>query len=541
MLRVRPTLFRHPRIHLGPVGSAPVTGLLVLDGRVIAAGDAVELASSSPAPLVVDLPGAAVVPGLIDAHIHSLSYARGLGEVDLRSSTTLAECLQRVADHAARLGPGDWFTGGHWDSNRWDVAVQPDRYALDTVTGSRPAILDSLDGHTIWANTAALAAAGIDADTPDPVGGEIVWDAGGSPTGILRETACGLVTAVAPAATAERIVADLEAAQRRLLAFGVTAIHDIDGEDALVGYRTLHARGALVVRVAKAIPYRALQVAIDEGRRTGAGDARLRTGPVKLFSDGALGSRTCHMCRPFADTGTTGIAVMSEQTLWEATTLALRNGIGVATHAIGDRANQTVLTVYERARDAGLLTATGPRVSIEHAQYLRPDDARLFAELGVIASMQPTHCTTDWDLADRILVGHDLLPYAWRSVLAAGGTLAFGSDAPIESPNPFPALHAAVTRNRLDGTPPGGWRTEEAVSPAEALAAHTAGGAWAIDRADELGSLTPGHLADLACVDTDPVPESTGDPAADRAAIDAIARAVVLATWSAGELVFGSI
>ncbi|WP_353650699.1 amidohydrolase [Nakamurella sp. A5-74] len=540
MLSVRPTLFRHPRIHLGSVGSPPVTGLLVLDGQVIAAGDAAGLASSSPTSLVVDLPGAAVVPGLIDAHIHSLSYARGLGEVDLRSSATLAECLQRVADHAARLAPDDWFTGGHWDSNRWDVAVQPDRHALDTVTGSRPAILDSLDGHTIWANTAALAAAGIDADTPDPVGGEIVRDAGGSPTGILRETACGLITTVAPAATAERTVADLAAAQRRLLAFGVTAIHDIDGEDALAGYRTLHARGALVVRVAKAIPYRALQAAIDEGRRTGSGDERLRTGPVKLFSDGALGSRTCHMCRPFTDTGTTGIAVMSEETLWEATALALRNGIGVATHAIGDRANQIVLDVYERARHEGLLT-DGLRVSIEHAQYLRPTDAHRLARLGVIASMQPTHCTTDWDLADRVLVGHDLLPYAWRSVLAAGGTLAFGSDAPIESPNPFLALHAAVTRTRLDGTPPGGWRTQEAVSPAEALAAHTVGGARAIGRADDLGSLTPGHLADLVCVDTDPVPEATGDPAADRAAIDAIACTAVLGTWSAGELAFGSV
>ncbi|MEJ7647838.1 MAG: amidohydrolase [Nakamurella sp.] len=537
---MRPTLLRHPRIHLGPVGSAPVTGLLVLDGRVIAAGHADELASNSPGALVVDLPGAAVVPGLIDAHIHSLSYARGLGEVDLRSGATLAECLQRVADHAERLAPDDWFTGGYWDSNRWDVAVQPDRHTLDTVTGSRPAILDSLDGHTIWANTAALAAAGIDANTPHPVGGEIVRDADGSATGILRETACGLVTAGAPVATAERIVADLATAQQRLLAFGVTAIHDIDGEDALEGYRTLHAGGALVVRVAKAIPYRALQVAIDEGRRTGAGDERLRTGPVKLFSDGALGSRTCHMCRPFTDTGTTGLAVMSEQTLWEATALALRNGIGVATHAIGDRANEIVLDVYERARRQGLLTE-GLRVSIEHAQYLRPTDAHRLTGLGVIASMQPTHCTTDWDLADRVLVGHDLLPYAWRSVLAAGGTLAFGSDAPIESPNPFLALHAAVTRTRLDGTPPGGWRTEEAVSPAEALAAHTTGGARAIGREDDLGSLTPGHLADLVCVDVDPVPEATGDPAADGAAIDAIARTVVLATWSAGELAFGSV
>lgn len=539
MLSVRTTLFRHPRIHLGPVGSVPVTGLLVRGGVVIAAGDAAELAADGPVSAVVDLPGVAVVPGLIDAHIHSLSYARGLAEVDLRSAGTLAECLQRVTDHAANVAPQDWFTGGYWDSNRWDVAVQPDRYTLDAATGERPAILDSLDGHTIWANSAALAAAGIGAHTPDPNGGEIVRDADGIPTGILRETACALVTAAAPVATPERVVAELAAAQQRLLALGVTAIHDIDGEDALAGYRTLHARGALVMRVAKAIPYRALQVAIDEGRRTGAGDERLRTGPVKLFSDGALGSRTCHMCRPFTDTGTTGIAVMSEQTLWEATALALRNGIGVATHAIGDRANEIVLDVYERARQQGLL-ADGLRVSIEHAQYLRPTDARRLAGLGVIASMQPTHCTTDWDLADRVLVGHDLLPYAWRSVLAAGGTLAFGSDAPIESPNPFLALHAAVTRTRLDGTPPGGWRTEEAVSPAEALAAHTAGGARAMGREDDLGSLTPGHLADLVCVDSDPVPEATGDPAADRAAIDAIARTVVLATWSAGELVSGS-
>lgn len=520
-------LLRHPRIHTGVPGAPTVSAVLAVDGRVLAAGDARELGRQAPTGTqVVDLEGAAVVPGFYDAHIHSASTAEVADRVDLRGSTDLADALQRVRQYAVGHPGTGWLLGGGWDANLWITPATPHRTALDSACPDRPALLSSIDGHTAWANTAALQAVGIHADTPDPAGGVIVRDPDGLPCGLLREHATELLRRAIPAEDPSHRRARLLRGQQHLLSLGLTSIYDIDGEDARTDYLALQRAGDLRIRVTKAIPVEHLDAAIAEGRRTGDGDEWFATGAVKVFSDGALGSRTCLMSRPFADdSGNSGVAVTSVEEMFAVAATATAAGIAVATHAIGDLANRRVIDVYEQLADR---RPAGLRMRIEHTQFLRPEDVTRMARLGIVASMQPIHCTTDRDLVDRVLEGHDVAAYAWRSLLAAGAPLAFGSDAPVEDPNPFPGLHAAITRTRVDGTPIGGWQPGERLTPAQALAAHTVGSAYAAGEEHRKGRLAPGLLADLIAVDTDPLgPE-----------IDALPAARVLSTVVGGRVVW---
>lgn len=478
-----------------------VTGLLVENGRITAIGDSVELAATHHPSDVVDLPGALVLPGMHDAHIHTAGLARSLAAVDLRDARSLPDALDRVARHAASLPPGSWIFGGRWDSNKWDKPVQPTSVDLDNVSGDHPIALSSIDGHTMWANSEAMRRAGIDAGWPDPPGGMAVRDRHGNPTGILRESAQDPIGEIAAGPEAGDLGEMLLAAQTLLLSVGLTTVTDLNGEEALAAYLALHQAGELAIRVVKGIPIEALQAAIAEGRHTGDGDDWLRTGPVKLFSDGALGSRTCHMSRGFADdTSNFGMAVLTAQELYDAAHAAVTAGIAVATHAIGDQANHVVLDVYERIRRD---TGTTLPLSIEHTQFLQPGDVARLRQWDVTASMQPTHCTSDIDLVRALLPDHDLVAYGWRSVLDSGADLAFGSDAPVEEANPFHGIHAAVTRQRADNTPEGGFQPGERVTVAEAIAGYTTGPAKLTGTADRKGTLTPGMFADFIAVDTD--------------------------------------
>lgn len=488
------------------------TAMLTRGERILAVGTPEELRAHSTGTKTVDLGGATVIPGLTDSHIHTANYAREIAALDLRGSRSLEEALERVRAYAAKLPEGAWIFGGRWDFNAWERPVQPDRLALDSATGGRPAALPSIDGHTLWANTAALEAVGINAASPDPVGGEIVRDADGRPTGILRETAQDPLTDIRQSSAAGDLVAQLAEGQRRLLAVGMTGVHDFDGEDALEGYQELRAAGELHLRVHKAIPMTALEHAIATGRTTGDGDAWLRTGPVKLFSDGALGSHTCHMTEAFpGGHGNTGIEVIPYLDLLALVRRAAGAGIAVATHAIGDRANQLVLDAYQDLARNPLDAPEGVRPAasrlrhrIEHTQHLRPADVQRLASLGVVPSMQPTHCTTDIPLASTLLAGRDLASYAWRSLLDAGAHLAFGSDAPVELPNPLHGIHAAVTREDLHGQPDGGWQPGERVTVSEAIAAYTMGAAYASGEESHKGRLRPGMLADFTALGADP-------------------------------------
>ncbi|NUT32330.1 MAG: amidohydrolase, partial [Hamadaea sp.] len=511
-------VFRNAVIHTGDQGRPAVQALAVRDGTVLAAGSEADVrAVTGPGADLVDLDGAAVIPGLYDAHIHTAHYAHGLTTVDLAGTRSLAEALDRIAAHAARLRPGEWLLGGRWNSNVWDPPIQPDRHALDAVCPDNPVALPTVDGHTTWVNSAALQLAGIDASTADPIGGHIVHDDAGRPTGILRETAAHPLRRFTAIDDLGRL---LRAGQERLLALGITSVHDIDGEDCRSAYLGMHADGDLKLRVHKAIRLEHLDAAIAEGRRTGEGDDWVRTGPLKVFSDGALGSHTCHTSKPMTG-GDRGIAVVPYDEMVQLFRKAAGAGIAVATHAIGDQANHLVLDAYE-----ALGPTPGLRHRIEHAQHLQPRDVPRMARLGVVASMQPVHCTSDIDLVDSLLAGHDVASYAWRDLLDAGVALAFGSDAPVEDPNPFAALFAATTRTRPDGSPTGGWQPEQRITMAEAIRAHTVGAAYAAGEEDRKGMLTPGMLADFIAIDTDPYAESP----------DAVLRTQVLSTVVGGEV-----
>lgn len=514
-------VYRHGVIHTGDDRNPQAEALAVQDGRILAIGSEADVRAAAGAGAdVVDLDGAAVLPGLYDAHIHTAAYAHSLTTVDLAGTRSLAEALARIADRAGRLRPGEWLLGGRWNSNVWEPPGQPDRHALDSVCAANPVALPSVDGHTTWANTAALRLVGIDAATPDPVGGHIVRDDTGEPTGILRETAAHPLR---PFMAAPDLGSLLRTAQERLLALGITSVHDIDGEDCRRAYLEMAAAGDLKLRVHKAIRLEHLDTALAEGRRTGEGDDWFRTGPLKVFSDGALGSHTCHMSRPLAG-GDAGIAVVPYSEMVRLFRTATDAGIAVATHAIGDQANHLVLDAY-----AAIGPTPGLRHRIEHAQHLQPADVARMARLGVVASMQPVHCTSDMDLVDTLLAGHELASYAWRDLLDAGVALAFGSDAPVEDPNPFPALYAATTRTRADGTPAGGWQPEQRISMAEAVRAHTAGAAYAAGEEAYKGILATGMLADFIAVDTDPYRESP----------EAVQRTRVLTTVVGGEVRWG--
>ncbi len=501
-------LYRHPRIWTGDCQVPWATGLLTDGEQVLAAGSADELSAHTAPVRVVDLPGALVIPGLHDAHIHTASLATDLANLDLSGTTSQQEALAAIRERVAATESGGWVFVGGWNPNAWDGADVPHRSILDAVSGDRHVVLTSIDGHTMWANSEALRASGSGGG-PDPLGGTIERDEAGRPTGILREGATMALQMFQAGVGVGAAGLDplLEECQERLLSLGLTSITDIDGEETRAAYMRIHERGRLAMRVTKSIPMEWLESVIRQGLATGQGDDWMRIGPVKLFSDGALSSHTSHMSHGFhGDAHNHGMARLDVDQLTGLTRLAVRAGIAVATHAIGDQANHEVLDAYERVLTE---TPTPLRLRIEHAQHLQPGDVARFARLGVIPSLQPAHCIGDLDLVDELLDGHDLVSYGWRSLLDAGAVPAFGSDAPFagdaqaKEPNPMTGLYAAVTRTRVDGTPAGGWQPHERLTMTEALRAHTHGSAYANGDEARKGTLTPGKLADFVALDTD--------------------------------------
>ena len=525
------SLFTHPRI-LVPGAHAAVSGadaILVDGGRIVAVGPRQELRAAPGIAAEIALPGAAIVAGFHDAHIHSGSVARGFASLDLRGVASLDKALAAVQVWAAAHPSDGWIIGGRYDSNRWPTGT-PTRHDLDAVCPDRPVALASLDGHSAWLNTAGLRAAGIDRDTADPAGGDIFREADGrEPAGVVRESVADAVRELSEAWLAPELPGLLLRAQEHLLSLGITQITDLDEDATRRAYESLHEDGRLVVRVSKGIPMADLAAAIAEGRRTGAGDSRLSVGPVKLFADGALGSHSAHMCVDFADDpGNAGIEVLPLEQLVGLVRAANTAGIAVATHAIGDRANRLVLDAYEANVD--VTRANGLRNRVEHAQHIDPSDVLRFAELGVVASLQPTHCATDYLLAEQRIGTRKLANYAWRSLLDSGAAVAFGSDAPIEPVNPMLGVHAAVTRQDLAGRPPGGFEPEERISVLEALEAYSAGSAYAAGLENAVGRIAPTQLADFVALSADP----TSVPPAELAGI------TVAATVVGGELAFAA-
>ncbi|MEY9776277.1 amidohydrolase [Arthrobacter sp. MW3 TE3886] len=496
-----PTLFANATFHtLNP--KQPRAGALLVEGGVIvAAGSAAELQAHAPAGTrTLDLDNAVVIPGLTDAHIHTASLARSMHEVDLRQAGSLAEALAGVSAVRPRYGDGEWIFGGWWDFNKWQVPVQPDRTGLDAVCPRNPVALTSADGHTVWANSQALQLLGIARTTPDPAGGEIARDEHGEATGILRESAVYPVRKLAASGVSGNLPDQLREAQRYLLSLGLTGVHDIDGADALDAYRALRAEGVLALRVHKLLAQDDLEASIGAGIRTGQGDRWIRQGAVKIFADGAAGSHTCHMSEPFPGGSSHGMEVTAYPDLLGLANRAAAAGIAVAVHAIGDRANHLVLNALAEIRET--TARHGLRHRIEHVQFLQPADVPRLAALGVVASMQPQHCPSDLPILGMV-EGRGLASYAWRSLLDAGATVAFGSDSPVELPNPFHGLHAALTRTTAEGEPDGGWEPQERISLEQALHAYCVAPSYASGEESVKGTLSPGMLADFAVLDTD--------------------------------------
>ena len=484
----------------------------IAGGRVVMAGRADEVrAGAAAGARVIDAGSAAVVPGIHDFHLHLVGMARERSDLALDGAADFAGLLARVAVAARRSGEGDWLRGGGWSEA---VMRSGDATLLAEVATNRPCLLYSHDRHSAWASPAALTAAGISAETPDPPGGRIERDATGRLTGVLRERAADLVEAVAGRLHAPVLEAALDEVVGALLSLGITGATDAGdttasngiGEHAFLGDRASRLLAAASrldgrLRLTLNVPAEAIDAVARIGWRTGMlipGRQTLSCGWAKVYADGALGSHTAAVLAPYPGGNDRGMLRLEPSALAEVTQRARASRIGLAVHAIGDRA---VATVLDALAAAPARAGGTPPDRIEHLQLVRPADFARLAGLGVTASVQPVHAASDRALVDSLWAGSASTAYPWRSIATAGGRLAFGSDAPIESANPWIGLFAAVHRRSPgDGTPD--WRPEEATTAAQALAAYTVGPALAMGRRDE-GHLRVGAVADVAILNVD--------------------------------------
>ena len=503
-------LFHNARVYtLDP--DRPVASVLAIEaGRIVATGDQ-ELLARYEHVQRDDLRGRIILPGLTDAHFHLQEYALSLQVVDCEVDTR-QEILHRLAERLQGMPPGEWLRGHGWNQNAWG-GEWPSVADLDSIAPYNPVYLTSKSLHAAWLNSLALKLAAISASTSDPENGKIQRDAQGNPTGILLEDAVELVEAVIPEPTPEVLANTFRQVIPQLWRMGLTGLHDFDRRTCWQALQRLNECRELRLRVLKSLPHEALGAAVELGVRSGFGDDFLRIGPVKLFADGALGPHTGAMIEPYIDEPQNrGILILTSEKLFEIGLQAAGSGLSLAVHAIGDQAVHEVLDGFAHLRnyeqESGLPAL---RHRIEHVQTIHPQDARRLAELDIIASMQPVHATSDMLMANKLLGERTAFSYAWRTQLDHGVRLAFGSDAPVENPNPFHGLHAAVTRRRRDGAPgPDGWIPEQRLAVHAALEGFTTGPAYAAGMEDRLGRLSAGFLADLIVVETDPF---TCDPA----------------------------
>ena len=498
--------------------SQPTASAIVIDHeRIVAVGNADDLFNRFTRADGENMHGRVILPGLTDAHLHLKYYSLGLQKIDCETDTK-EECLRRVEERVKKAKPGEWILGHGWNQNVWQspsllagegsgVKGWPTASELDTIAPNNPVYLTAKSLHAAWANTNAMKIANITSSTPDPHNGQIQRDTKGNPTGVLLESAMGLVDSVIPEPTSDAIANAIEKAQSILWKMGLTGMHDFDRRDSFMALQRLHAQGKLKLRVLKNLPVDLLDQAFELGLRSGFGDDMLRIGNVKAFMDGALGPHTAAMFQPYiGEEENRGILNMDGEELFEHGRKAAQVGLGMTVHAIGDRANHEVLDAYEQLRAYEKENSLPHlRHRIEHVQVLHPDDAARLGKLNIIASMQPIHATSDMLMADAFWGERSRLAYALKTQLDFGARLALGSDAPVEVPNPFLGLHAAVTRRRADGSPSAdGWYAEQKLTIAEAWEGYTLGPAYAAYMDDRLGRLAPNHLADLIVLEKDP-------------------------------------
>jgi len=498
-------LLYNAHIHTQDESQSTASAIVIDRERIIAVGDADVLLSQYPNAEKQDMGGGVILPGLTDAHIHFKHYSLALQKIECETDTK-EECLSRVAERVKNTKPGDWILGHGWNQNTW--GEWPTAKELDAIAPNNPVYLTAKSLHAGWVNTPAMKLMNLTAQTPDPQNGQVQRDESGDATGILLETAMSLASDVIPAPTLSEIMSAMENAQAILWKMGITGIHDFDRRESFIALQTLHAQHKLKLRVLKNMPVELLDQIDEVGLRTGFGDDMLRIGNIKVFMDGALGPHTAAMFQPYeAEEENRGILNMDGEELFEHGRKAAQAGLGMTVHAIGDRANHEVLNAYEQLRkyeaENGL---PHYRHRIEHVQVLHPDDLDRLGKMDIVASMQPIHAISDMKMADDFWgTERAKYSYAWRTQLDNGARLAFGSDAPVELPNPFLGLHAAVTRRRADGSyAPEGWYAEQKLSMTEAWDAYTLGPAHAAYMEDRLGKLAPNYIADLIVLEKDP-------------------------------------
>lgn len=492
---------------------ARASAVAIRAGRFWAVGGDDEIrAMAGPGARVIDLQGRRVIPGLADSHFHYYDWALGRRRIVLTGVPTLARLQEQAAQASSAAAPGHWLIGQGWNETAWPERRLPSRADLDGVAPANPVILWRTDLHLAVVNSQALLAAGITADTPNPPQGVIDRDPAGQPTGILRDLAINLVSNVIPDPPDQETAQAFKDGFAFLHSLGLTGVHDQrlmggrEGAAAFRAWQLLQAAGEIDLRVWMNIPGERLDEAIALGIRTGMGDDCFRVGHCKYFSDGAQGVHTAWMLEPYDDADTTGLPLTPIAEIADALHRAHAAGLAIAVHAIGDRANREVITVLEQTlANEGAATAAPPRAPhrIEHLQNVRPEDLQRLAQLGVVASMQPIGVTDDIPMMAPTIGSRARYAHNLRSIVDAGIPYTFNSDCPVSDPNPFWGIHAAVTRRRRDGTPAGGWYPEQRLTVAEAVWGYSMGAAIVSGRQAQLGSISPGKLADLVVIDRD--------------------------------------
>ncbi len=506
--------------------------MLVEDGKVLATGNHAEMAKRAGDARVIDGKGRTLLPGLIDAHGHVMGLGAMTLQADVAATPSLDAALAKIKTFAATHKSDPWILGRGWNQVIWKLGRFPTAKELDAVVSDRPAFLSRVDGHAGWANSAAIELAGITKDTKDPVGGRIERDAQGNPNGVFVDAAMELIGSKIPPPTEGQRSAALSSALEMMASVGLTGVGDAGIDLAEFNlYKRFADEGKLSARIYAMIGGTAsdFDAIAKDGPLIGYGHDFLNVRSVKLYADGALGSRGAAMLMPYSDDAkNSGLLFSPPAEMTSMISKALGHGYQVCVHAIGDKGNREVLdsfaAAYKKYPDGKKL-----RNRIEHAQIVSVEDIPRFVDLNLIASMQPTHATSDMNMAeDR--VGHERIKgaYAWRTFLKQGTRIAGGSDFPVESPNPFFGLHAAVTRQDHEGHPPGGWYPKQAMTMTEAVRAFTLDAAFAAHEEDTLGTLEPGKWADFILVDQDIFKVDPGK----------VWNTKVLQTWVGGKSVY---
>ncbi len=492
----------HGKIYTVDKSRPWIEACAITDGKIVAVGNTDNISRLQGENTdVIDLKGRFALPGFNDAHVHFADGGFYLMGINLRDAKDKEEFADRIADFTSKLEKGEWILGGNWDHEAWPSKTYPTKTLIDGASPENPIFVNRLDGHVALANSLALKLAGITKETPDPQGGEIEKDPKtGEPTGILKDTAQELVDRVIPTPSKERLTQAVKTAMAHANQYGVTSIQDNTAQETFRVYQELQGQRKLTLRINAWITVDDYQEVEKIGILPPFGNGMLRLGTIKMFIDGSMGAGTALFYDPYTDDpSTSGLPIYPEKTLYDLVTAVDKAGLQIAAHAIGDRANTWALNAFERAfKENGSRDA---RHRIEHAQVVLPEDMQRFADLGIIASIQPSHCIDDMRWAEKRIGDRVKYAYLFNAFAKAGVKIAFGTDWTVEPINPMLGIYAAVTREFPEGGPQGGWFPEEKMTLEQAVECYTLGSAYAEFQEHVKGAIRPGMLADLVVLD----------------------------------------